>query len=326
MATLTPQTKKELLFTMLKIRRFEEKITDLYPEQQMKTPVHLCIGQEASAAGVCAHLTKDDYIFSTHRNHGHFIAKGIDVKPFMAELYGKAAGCSRGKGGSMHIVSLPEGIFGASAIVGAGMALGVGAALAIKMKKEKRVTVTFFGDGAVDEGTFHESLNFASLKKLAVVFVCENNFYATNSPQSARQSQDNISLRAGGYGMPGVQLDGNDVESIYRAAGQAIEAARSGKGPALIECRTYRWRGHVGPECDYEKGCRSKEELAEWMEKCPIAGYKEELLKNKVITPAEYETRMQEIDRQINAAVAFAKESPFPDAGEIFRDVYYGTV
>jgi TPP-dependent pyruvate/acetoin dehydrogenase alpha subunit len=324
MTNLTPEIKKNLLYTMLKIRRFEDKITDLYPEQEMKTPVHLCIGQEAIAAGVCAHLTRDDYIFSTHRNHGHFIAKGIDIKLFMAELYGKVTGCSRGKGGSMHIVAPEEGIFGASAIVGAGMALGVGAALAVKMKKEKRVTVIFFGDGAVDEGTFHESLNFASLKKLPVVFVCENNFYATNSPESARQPHDYVSRRAGAYAMPGVELDGNDVLDIYRAAKDAIEAARNGRGPTLIECRTYRWRGHVGPECDYEKGCRSKEELQEWMKKCPIAGYKDTLLKSKVITSAEYEARLQEIDREIEAAVTFAKESAFPDTGEIFRDVYYG--
>ncbi len=324
MTNLTPEIQKNLLYTMLKIRRFEEKITDLYPQQEMKTPVHLCIGQEAIAAGVCAHLTRDDYIFSTHRNHGHFIAKGIDIKLFMAELYGKVTGCSRGKGGSMHIAAPEEGIFGASAIVGAGMALGVGAALAIKMKKEKRVTVTFFGDGAVDEGTFHESLNFASLKKLPIVFVCENNFYATNSPQSARQPHTFVSRRADGYGLPGVELDGNDVLGIYRAAQDAVETARGGKGPTLIECRTYRWRGHVGPECDYEKGCRSKQELQEWMEKCPLAGYKDALLKNKVITSAEYETRLKEIDREIEAAVKFAKESAFPDTGEIFRDVYYG--
>lgn len=308
---------------MLKIRRFEERIIDLYPEQQMRTPVHLYIGQEAIAAGVCADLKQEDYIFSTHRNHGHFIAKGIDLKPFMAELYGKESGCSRGKGGSMHIVAKEYGIFGASAIVAGSLALAVGAALACKMKKEKRVTVAFFGDGAVDEGTFHEGLNFAALKKLPVIFVCENNFYATNSHQSARQSQDNIAKRAESYGMLGAQVDGSDVLKVYDWAKEAIDKARTGFGPSLIECRTYRFRAHVGPECDYEKGCRPKEELEEWMEKCPVQTYKNHLLKHKIISESEIADMVEEIDAQIDAAVEFAKTSPFPDTSEIFQDVYY---
>lgn len=314
---------RNLLCTMLKIRRFEEKIVELYPEQEIKTPAHLCIGQEAIAAGVCENLNKDDYVFSTHRNHGHYIAKGIDIKLLMAELYGKVTGCSKGKGGSMHPVAPECGILGTSAIVSGGIPLAVGTALASRFKKNKRVSVTFFGDGAVDEGTFCESISFSSLKKLPVVFVCENNFYATNSPQSARQPLDNISKRAEIYGIPGYAIDGNDVLGIYRLAKETVNKARDGFGPTLIECRTYRWKGHVGPECDYERGCRSKKELEEWMEKCPIEIYKNFLIENKVINVSELKDMIKEADKDIESAVKFAKESPFPEEGEIAQDVYY---
>lgn len=320
---LTPETYKNLLYAMLKIRRFEEKIIELYPEQEIKTPVHLCIGQEAIAAGVCENLNKDDYIFSTHRNHGHYIAKGIDLKLLLAELYGKATGYSKGKGGSMHPVAPECGILGTSAIVGAGIALATGTALSSKLKKDRRVSVAFFGDGGVDEGTFHESLNFASLKKLPVIFICENNFYATNSPLLARQPQDNISKRAESYDIPGFAIDGNDILGIYRLSKEAIDKARQGQGPTLIECRTYRWRAHVGPECDYEKGCRSKRELEDWMKKCPIEAYRDFLIKNKVITAAELEIATKEIDNSIDSALKFAKESPLPETNEVLQDVYF---
>ena len=308
---------------MLKIRHFEEKIIDVYPSQEMKTPVHLYIGEEAIAAGVCLNLKKDDYVFSTHRNHGHYIAKGMDIKYLMAELYGKENGCSKGKGGSMHPVAPECGILGTSAIVGGSIPLAVGTALASKLRKDGKVSVPFFGDGAVDEGTFHESLNFASLKKLPVVFVCENNFYATNSHQSARQPHDNIAKRAEGYDITGIQLNGNDVIRIYKITKDAINKARSGGGPTLIECRTYRWKGHVGPECDYEKGCRSKTELEEWMDRCPIELYKEYLMKNKTITNKDFSEMSKEIDNEIELAVAFGKKGPFPYESEMFNDVYY---
>lgn len=320
---INKETKEHLLYLMLKIRRFEEKITEVYPEQEIRTPVHLCIGQEAIAAGVCANLNSDDFMFSTHRNHGHCIAKGIDIKLLMAELYGKITGCSSGKGGSMHLASVEHGIMGTSAIVGGGIALAVGTALSSKMKNEKKVSVTFFGDGAVDEGIFYESLNFASLKKLPVIFVCENNFYATNSPQSARQVQDNISRRGEIHCILGFQVDGNDVMSIYSLAAEAIRKARSGLGPTLIECRTYRWRGHVGPNCDYDNGCRQEGELHEWMNKCPIEVYKEYLLNNQIITLPRFEEMIDRVDSEIESALAFAKGSPFPGKDELFRDVYY---
>ncbi len=322
MAEMTKKVKIHLLSTMLKIRRFEEKIIDVYPAQDMKTPVHLYIGEESIAAGVCSNLKKDDYIFSTHRNHGHCIAKNIDIKYLMAELYGKVTGCSKGKGGSMHPVAPECGILGTSAIVGGGIPLAVGTALATQLNKDGRVSVAFFGDGAADEGTFHESLNFASLKKLPVVFVCENNFYATNSHILARQPHDNIAKRAEGYNIQGIQVDGNDVLVVYEIAKEAIQKARSGGGPTFIECKTYRWKGHVGPECDYEKGCRPKEELEEWMTVCPIDKYENYLEKDRVITDIEYKAIVKQIDEEIESALRFGKESPFPDERELFEDVY----
>jgi len=320
---VSPETKISLLYTMLKIRRFEEKIIDLYPEQEMKTPVHLYIGQEGVAAAVCANLSNEDYIFSTHRNHGHFIAKGIDLRAFMAELYGKETGCARGKGGSMHCVEPGCGILGVSAIVGGSLAIAAGAGLSIRMKKEPRVVAVFFGDGAVDEGTFHEVLNFAALKKLPVVFICENNFYATNSHQSVRQSRDNIDAKAFAYGMPSSRIEGDDVLGIYKLAKDAVAAARNGEGPSFIECRTYRFRGHVGPECDYEKGCRPKEELESWMEKCPVKTYSDLLTEKGIVNRVDISVMVSKIDLEIEEAVRFAKESFYPKAGELFDDVYY---
>jgi len=321
--TFPPEILIKLLQKMLLIRRFEEKIIGVYPAQDMKTPVHLYIGEEAIAAGVCTNLRKDDYIFSTHRSHGHCLAKGISPKILLAEFYGRKAGCCQGKGGSMHPAAPELGILGTSAIVGGGIALAAGVALATKMKKGDQVSVTFFGDGAADEGIFHESLNFASLKKLPVLFICENNFYSVNSHQSARQPQDNIAKRAEGYAMPGIQLDGNDVLAIYKTAREAVQRARSGGGPTLIECRAYRWKGHVGPDCDHERGCRSKEELEDWMDKCPLEIYKEYLIGNQVITKEEFQNLVVEIDAELESAVKFAKESPFPEEEDLLRDVYF---
>lgn len=312
-----------LLRTMLLIRRFEESIVDVYPAQDMKTPVHLYIGQEAIAAGACAHLTPEDYVFTNHRNHGHCLAKGMDPKMLYAELYGRTTGCCKGKGGSMHPAAPEIGIPGTSAIVGGGLPLGVGAALAFKMTGTDRISVVFFGDGAADEGVFHESMNFASLKKLPVVFVCENNLYATNSPLSARQPHDRIAERAEGYDMPGASLDGSDVTGIYSAAGKAAAQARAGGGPTLIECKTYRWKGHVGPECDVEKGCRPRAELEAWMEKCPLVLYKNRLFDENLVDEDQYQRLCDEIDRQLASDLALAKQSPYPDEKDLLSDVYF---
>jgi pyruvate dehydrogenase E1 component alpha subunit len=316
-------TLVELYKIMLRIRLFEEKVVDLYPEQEMKCPVHLCIGQEAIAAGVALNLRKADYVFSNHRGHGHALAKGMGMKSMMAEFYGKATGCSRGKGGSMHLVDVDNGILGTSAIVGGGIPMAVGAALASKIRNDGRVTALFFGDGAAEEGVFHESMNFAALKRLPIVFVCENNDYATNSPQRARHASCEIVNASRAYAMPGACIDGNDAETVYVAAKEAIERARAGDGPTLIEAETYRWKGHVGPEADYTKGCRPEEELKEWMERCPVKLMNERLLREGVLTAPDLIALGAGIEEEIEEAVRFAKESPYPDKAELLTDVYY---
>ncbi|MBI5827171.1 MAG: thiamine pyrophosphate-dependent dehydrogenase E1 component subunit alpha [Deltaproteobacteria bacterium] len=316
------ETLKNIYSTMLRIRMFEEKIVELYPEQEMRCPVHLCIGQEAVPAGVCANLHAMDYVFSNHRGHGHCIAKGSGFKPLMAELYGKSTGCSGGKGGSMHLIDTENGVMGTSAIVGGGIPMGVGAALASSMRGEERVTVIFFGDGAYDEGVFHESFNFASLKKLPVVFVCENNFYATNSPQSARQPVCRISESARAFNAPGVCVDGNDAAAVYRASREAVERARKGGGPTLIEAATYRWKGHVGPEEDFEKGFRDREELIHWKGRCPINAFAERLAASDIISRRDMEGLARGIEKELDEAVAYAKKSPYPAEHDLLSDVY----
>lgn len=319
---LDPKLLKQMYYNLTKIRKFEEKIVELYPKQEMRCPVHLYIGQEAIAAGVCANLAKSDYVFSTHRNHGHLIAKGADIKLMFAELYGKRTGCSSGKGGSMHMISPENGIFGTSAIVAGGLPLAVGAGLAAKMKKEKRVSVVFFGDGAVDEGTFYESLNFAALKKLPVIFVCENNFYATNSPQKARQANTYIYQIAEFFRVPGFCVEGNDIFEVHSAAREAVRNARAGGGPSLIEARTYRWKSHVGPETDIEKGFRDKKEVEEWLAKCPHNSFREYLLKNKLLKKGEIAGIEKKVDSEISAALEFAWKSPYPVSADLNKDVY----
>jgi TPP-dependent pyruvate/acetoin dehydrogenase alpha subunit len=323
--TMTDIPKKTLIRLyklMLRIRRFEEKIVSVYCDQDMKTPVHLYIGQEAVAAGVCANLRKEDYIFSTHRSHGHYLAKGGDIKRLMAELYGRNTGCSRGKGGSMHVVDPAVGVCGSTAIVGGNIPLSVGAALAYAIQKRKQVAVSFFGDGAVDEGVFHEGLNFAALKNLPVVFVCENNFYATHSHQSKRQPHDHIHKLARSYLMPGVRVDGNDVLKVFRTAHQAVGRARTGRGPTLIECRTYRWKGHVGPDCDIKLGYRKQEELDWWVKRCPVRRFEKRLVREGVVKKAEIDRITREIDREVHDAYLFGKRSPHPGVNELLEDVW----
>ena len=320
---ISPDILIHLFRTMLLIRRFEEKIIEVYPAQDMKSPVHLYIGQEAIAAAVCAHLTPTDYLFTTHRSHGHFLAKGGDPKVLYAEFYGRITGCCKGKGGSMHPADPKLGIFGTSAIVGGGIPLAVGAALKSYLTDDGRVTAVFFGDGASEQGVFHESMNFASLKNLPVIFVCENNFYATNSHLSARQPHDQIFRRAESYGMPGEEADGNDVLDIYAKAERAIKRARKGEGPTLMECKTYRWKGHVGPDCDYEKGCRPKEELENWMEKCPIEVFKSLLVSEGILTEETCREMSKEIHDRLDSAMQYAKNSSFPEPNEIIKDIYF---
>ncbi|MEE8573845.1 MAG: thiamine pyrophosphate-dependent dehydrogenase E1 component subunit alpha [Thermodesulfobacteriota bacterium] len=323
MEKISNKTLIDLYTKMLRIRLFEEKIIDLYPAQDMKCPVHLCIGQEAIAAGVCANLNKDDYLFSNHRGHGHAIAKGTEMAPLMAEFYGRVTGCSKGKGGSMHLIDTERGILGTSAIVGGGIPMGVGSALASRIKKDGKVTVVFFGDGASDEGVLYESINFAALKKLPVVFVCENNFYATNSHQKARHPTCEIAGTANSYGIPGSCIDGNDAEAVFLAAREAVAKARAGDGPTLIEALTYRWKGHVGPDADFSKGCRPEDELNEWITKCPVKRMNERIEAEGVMTEADVATLSAEITEEIEAAVKFGRESEYPEVSELLTDLYY---
>lgn len=318
MRTKVPKEILEKLYmTMLKIRKAQEKIVEIYPQvpRRIQCPVHLYTGEEAIAAGVCANLRPADYVFSYYRSHGHYLAKGGDLKALFAELYGKETGCSKGRGGSMHLIDAKNGFMGTSAIVGGGIPMAVGAALAFKMRKEDRVAVSFFGDGACEEGVWHESMNFASLKKLSVLFVCENNFYAVKSPFFSRQPLDNIWHRAGNYGIKSVRVDGNDVFQVFNVSRKAIEELRSGKGPFFIEARTYRWRGHLENTFfsdDILEG-RSKEEVEEWKARCPIKSFKDFLLKEKILSESDFERISKEIDEEIVEAIKFAEESPFPE-------------
>ena len=320
-SALTPKTILDLYTRMLFIRRVEEKIAALYPEQEMKCPVHLSIGQEAAAAGVCAALNQSDYVFSTHRCHSHYLAKGGDIKQMFAELYGKSTGCSKGKGGSMHLVDIDQGMMGASAIVGGTIPIAVGAALSASFQKKKSVSVAFFGDAATEQGVFAESLNFAALKKLPVLFICENNFFATHTPLTDRQAVNNISERGKIYNVPGVCLEGDNVLEIYKNALPMVERARSGNGPSILEVRAYRWKEHVGPNQDYNLGYRTQEELEEWMSRCPITNLEKEILNKKWLDKNELENAKNKIDQKIEDAVAFAKSSPFPEPAELLTEI-----
>lgn len=305
---------------MNEIRYFEEKAYDFFLENKLRGSVHLYIGEEAIAAAVISLLSDSDYITSTHRGHGHGIAKSGDLKAAMAELMGKSTGFCNGRGGSMHIADLKKGNLGANAIVGGGIPIAVGGALAQCYLGTNNVTATFFGDGASNQGTFHESLNLASVWKLPVIFVCENNQFAITVPVSQSTSVKDISARAKGYDMPGVTVDGNDVYAIYDAAEAAIERARKGKGPTLIEARTYRWKGHWTGDPEVY---RTREDVAAWMEKCPIRRMKAKMLEDNVASEAELEAIGQKAKADVEEAAAFALSSPEPDPAGVMDNVYY---
>jgi TPP-dependent pyruvate/acetoin dehydrogenase alpha subunit len=312
-----------LLREMLRIRLVEERIAQLYPEQEMRCPVHLCIGQEGPPVGVCAALGRDDYVLGGHRAHGHYLAKGGSLDALMAELYGKVTGCARGKGGSMHLVDRAAGFVGAAPIVGSTIPIAVGTAFASQLQGADRVTAVFFGEGATEEGAFAESLVFAALKALPVVFVCENNLYSVYSPLSVRQAPErDICAVARANGVPAVHGDGNDVEVVYELARTAVEAARSGGGPTLLELETYRWREHCGPHYDDDLGYREATEFEAWRARCPIESLQRRLLDEGGVDAAAVEAMTAELEREIDDAVRFAKESPFPPADELYADVY----
>ena len=309
----------EMFRKMVEIRFFEEKVFDLYAQNLVPGTIHLYAGEEAVAVGVCAALQRDDYITSTHRGHGHCIAKGADLKRTMAEILGKETGYCKGKGGSMHIADFSIGMLGATAVVGAGIPIAVGAGLSIKLRKTRQVVACFFGEGASNQGTFHEGINMASVWRLPVIFICENNLYAMGTRQSRVMNIENIADRATAYGIPGVVVDGNDVLAVYEATVKAVERARKGEGPTLIECKTYRHKGHS--RVDPAK-YRPKEEVEEWLAKDPIKRFKEKLLQEGAITEAEIQQIEQEVAAEIDEAVKFAMESPYPEPEEALEDVY----
>ena len=316
------KTARDLFYSMLRIRLVEEKIALLYAEQEMRCPVHFCIGQEAISAGVCAPLQKEDYVMSNHRSHGHYLAKGGDLNAMLAEIYGKKTGCSHGKGGSMHLVDLSVGFLGATPIVGSTIPITTGLAFGSVMKGENRVAVSFFGDAATEEGVFAESLNFAVLKNLPVIFLCENNFYSVNSPLSVRQSPEvEIFKRAAGHGIESYQGDGNDVMQVYKMTKKAVDKARRGQGPAFLEFKTYRWLEHCGPLDDHPV-CRPEKEVEKWKKYCPVKKYEKYILAEKILSKGDIKDIRDELNEEIEAAVSFAKKSPFPAENTLYEDIY----
>lgn len=308
---------------MLRIRRVEEKIASLYPDQEMRCPVHLSIGQEAIAVGVCALLSNNDYVLSSHRSHSHYLAKGGNLKAMLAELYGKTDGCSMGKGGSMHLVDISAGFLGAAPIVGSTIPIAVGVAFGSTMQDESKVTVVFFGDGATEEGVFCESLNFAGLKQLPVIFVCENNLYSVYSPLSVRQPDNRDILKlVEGHGIPAYHGDGNNVYDVFALADKAISRARHGQGPTFLEFQTYRWLEHCGPYYDNDLGYRQESEFEVWQKLCPVERLRQELKKQNIGFDEENESIVNEIDSEIEEAVKFAQEGPFPEAHHLATHVY----
>lgn len=315
--------RQKLFAGMLRIRMVEERITALYSDQEMRCPVHLSIGQEAVAVGACAALSPDDYLMSTHRAHAHFLAKGGDLKAMLAEIYGRATGCSSGKGGSMHLVDLEANMVGSTPIVGSSLPVAVGTAFGSWLQGGNRVTAVFFGEACTEEGVFFESLNFAALKKLPVVFLCENNLYSVYSPMSVRQSpdRDRIAL-ARDHGMEAFGGDGNDVESVFRLTTEAVARARAGLGPTFLEFETYRWREHCGPNYDNHIGYRTEAEFLAWRKRCPVENYRAALLREGVWSTQEIEDLIGNIRQEIDTAVEYAKAAPFPLGSELYTDLY----
>ena len=312
----------DLYNTMVKIRLFEDRVVDLYARGLVPGLAHLYLGEEAIAAGACGVLREDDYITSTHRGHGHVIAKGADLNLMMAELFGKKSGYCKGKGGSMHIADMNIGILGANGIAGGGIPIAAGAGLSIKLRKTDQVCVCFFGDGSSNNGTFHESLNLASLHRLPVIFVCENNQYGISVSQARHQAIKDIAVRSTGYDMPGVVVDGNDVIEVHLAVSKAVLRARAGEGPTLIECKTYRWRGHHEGDPNQGRRYRTTEEIEEWKKKDPIPRLADKLLEEKVLTRKKIASIEAKVTEEIDRAVAYANESGFPSVEEMYEDVF----
>lgn len=307
---------KLLYRSLYRIRRVEEEIASVYPTDRIKSPVHLSIGQEAASVGVCAALQAHDVVFGTYRGHALYLARGGSLRAMLAELYGKVDGCTRGKGGSMHLIAPEQGVMGTSAVVGTTIANAAGYAYALRHRRNAAIVASFFGDGATEEGVFGETLNFAVLKQLPILFVCENNGYAIHTHQNRRQGVPNICGRAQAYGVPAEQLDGNDLLDVVARSRAAVARVRAGEGPWLLEVRTYRWREHVGPGTDFHLGFRTEAEAEPWMNDDALARMATRL------DPHQREQLEREVEEEIAEAFAFAEASPFPDASELTTDVF----
>ncbi len=310
----------ELLRTMIRIRTFEERVRDLFAAGQLPGFVHLSIGQEAVAAGACLALRPEDYVLSTHRGHGHMVAKGADTRRMMAELYAKRTGSCKGKGGSMHIADASVGVLGANGVVAGGLSVAAGVGLSIRQRRSGQVCLCFFGDGAANRGPFHESLNLAAIWKLPVIFLCENNGWASSTPHRYASAIRDIADRGAGYGLRGVRVDGMDALEVYAAVSRAADAARAGGGPALIEAKVVRWQGHYEGD---PQGYRDKAEITEGRARDPIARLRAKLLAEKILGPEQ----VAEIERaalaEMEAAVAFAESSPLPAPAEALEDLFF---
>lgn len=314
MMNLQKKTIISLYERLLLIRLTEERIIREYPKKEMRCPVHLCIGEEAVAAGVCGNLAKEDIVFSNHRSHGHYLGKGGNLKSMMAEIYGKETGCSKGRGGSQHMTDLSVNFYGSTPIVGGTIPLAVGSAFASWYLGDKCITAVFFGDGATEEGVFHESLNFAVLKSLPVLFVCENNLYSVYTRIDERRKDSGIHKIIEGYGIPVYTGNGNDAVEVYRIAGKAIEKVRKGKGPAFLEFDTYRLREHCGPNMD-APGVRPAGEIEKWSKKCPVTKLEQYMIKIRIVSDKYIRQKREKIGKEIDEAFAFARESNFAEEG-----------
>lgn len=314
----------ELFQMMAKIRLAEERVAQIYPSDRIQSPIHLSIGQEAVATGVCQALGREDRIYGTYRGHGLYLAKGGDLKKFFAELYGKDTGCTRGKGGSMHLACPEAGFMGASAIVASLIPVATGDALAAAMQDRQRITVAFFGDGAVDEGVFFESINFAVLKRLPILYVCENNHYAIHSKVSERHKQTELFRIGEGLGLAGHRFEGNDVTEVYSRMREACQFVRKGGEPLFLEFMTYRWYEHVGPRMDHGESYRDQEKLTQALRHDPLQKTKQDLVEKFGITEKMISKWTDSIRKEIEEAVVFAEKSPFPSPESLYEDVYAG--
>jgi pyruvate dehydrogenase E1 component alpha subunit len=320
MQTLT--SLKDLFYSMLRIRRIEEEIANRYSNQEMRCPMHLCIGQEAIAAGISVNLNPNDKVFSNHRAHGHYLAKGGDLKALIAELYGRQSGCCGGRGGSMHLVDIRVNFIASTPIVGGTVPVAVGSAWASSLKKENTVTAVYFGDGCFEEGVMHESMNFAALHNLPIVFICENNNFSVYTKLEYRQPKRPIYKIAEAHGITSFYSDGNDIEEVVDVSGKAINNARNRNGPQFLEFLTYRWREHCGPNFDNDLNYRSPQEIENGHKKCPIEFLKQKIQYKDKHFNLEIKNYEYEINREIQEAFNFALSSPFPKLAFEFSDLY----